>query len=105
MKWRIYYDDGSTFDSDQGSPEDAPPYGFICAIGRDETDKRYIMHGWDYYQWDKEANQWWGMDRDGLIDRLCRNLVYAFKLGRTVSKTDFYDTMSRAHKDPDFPMS
>lgn len=112
LQWKIYYDDGSTWDHTMLDPdhpewsaeEAAPSYGFICALGYDEGNKRYIMHGWDHYHYDKETLQWWGMDREGLTDRLCRNLVYAYKLGRTVSKTRFYELMDLAHRDPDYPM-
>lgn len=103
VEWRIYYDDGATFSSLDGTPEHAPPFGFICAIGYDETGTRYIMHGWDHYCWDKEAKQWWGMDQYGLIDRLARNLVYAYKQGRTVTKARFQEIMQAANLDPDFP--
>ena len=102
-EWRIYYDDGATFSNLDGEPDEAPPFGFICAVGYDETGKRYIMHGWDHYCWDKEAKQWWGMDQYGLIDRLARNLVYAYKQGRTVTKTRFQEIMQDANLDPDFP--
>lgn len=101
--WRIYYEDGSTFDSLMGGPEDAPPFGFICAVGYDESGDRYIMHGWDHYNWDQDAAQWWGMDIFGLIDRLARNKVFAYKQGRTVTKAAFQATMQRAHMDPEFP--
>lgn len=101
--WRIYYDDGSTFDSDMGEPHEAPPEGFVCAVGYDDTGKRYIMHGWDFYQWDHDGGQWWGMDVFGLHDRLRRNLVYAYKEGRTVKSSVFHAMMAKADKDPDFP--
>lgn len=101
--WKIYYEDGSTFDSGQGAPEDAPALGFICAVGYDESNDRYIMHGWDHYCWDHDAEQWWGMDLCGLFDRLIRNRVYAYKQGRTVTKADFQRIMQQAHTDPDFP--
>jgi hypothetical protein len=101
--WRIFYDDGSTFDSDQGEPHDAPTAGFICSVGYDESGDRYIMHGWDHYCWDQETSQWWGMDLCGLFDRLMRNRVYAYKQGRTVTKKLFQETMQRAHVDPEFP--
>lgn len=101
--WRIYYDDGSTFSSADGTPEEAPALGFICAVGWDESGDRYIMHGWDHYCWDIEAQQWWGMDLPGLFDRLIRNLVFAYKQGRTVTKAEFQRIMRRAHEDPDFP--
>lgn len=102
--WRIYYDDGSTFDSLQGAPDEAPPRGFICAVGYDETGTRYIMNGWDHYSYDKESSQWWGCDIHGLIDRLCLNRVYAYKLGRTVTKTKWQEIMQAANEDPDFPI-
>ena len=104
-KWRIYYDDGSTYDWRAGGPAAAPPEGFVCAVGYDETGARYIMHGWDFYCWDIESGQWWGMDRMGLHDRLRRNVVYAYKEGRTVTKSRFQELMQRAHTDPDFPMT
>jgi len=104
MDWRIYYDDGSTFDSSMGEPHEAPSTGFICAIGYDETGKRYIMHGWDHYCWDVEADQWWGMDLMGVFDRLRRNLVYAYKEGRTVKRSTWTELMVRANNDPDFPI-
>ncbi len=103
IDWRIYYDDGAVFDSGNGKPETAPPFGFICAVGYDESGDRYIMHGWDHYSWDVESAQWWGMDNHGLIDRLARNLVHAYKQGRTVTKSRFNFIMGKAHNDPDFP--
>ena len=101
--WRIYYDDGSTFDSNQGGPQDAPSLGFICAVGYDEGGQRYIMHGWDHYCWDVETEQWWGMDYVGLFDRLVHNKVFAYKMGRTVTKTLFRELMHKADQDKDFP--
>ena len=101
--WKIFYQDGTTFSSEDGKPCEAPPFGFICAIGYDEADRRYIMHGWDHYGWDIESQQWWGMDLCGLFDRLARNKVYAYKQGRTVTKDDFAAFLKQAHEDPDFP--
>jgi len=103
IDWRIYYDDGATFDSSQGAPHKAPSEGFVCAVGYDESGSRYIMHGWDFYCWDKEAAQWWGCDRMGLHDRLRRNVMYAYKEGRTVTKARFNEIMRLAHEDMDFP--
>jgi len=101
--WRIYYSDGGTFDSLDGSPHDAPSEGFICAVGYDEQGGRYIMHGWDFYRYDLDSDQWWGMDVYGLHDALRRNLVYAYKEGRTVTKTQWQRLLQMANVDPDFP--
>lgn len=101
--WRIFYDDGATFDSRQGEPHQAPTRGFVCAVGYDERGERYIMHGWDFYRWDRDARQWWGMDLFGLMDALHEGRVYAFKEGRTVTRSEFERLMDTAHRDPDFP--
>lgn len=103
--WKIFYSDGSTFSFNQGTPEQAPSEGFVCAIGYDETGARYIQHGWDFYCYDLESQQWWGCDRYGLHDRLRRNVMYAYKEGRTLTKTKYQEIMSKAHKDLDFPLS
>lgn len=102
--WRIFYDDGTTFSDLDGQPHEAPPRGFICAVGYDERGRRYIMHGWDHYYFDREANQWWGCEIHGLIDRLCMNRVYAYKLGRTVMVSEWQRLMAAADADPDFPV-
>jgi hypothetical protein len=104
--WRIYYSDGSTFDSEQGSPEDAPSFGVVCIVQPDPDRKRNIMHGWDWYYYnDVEGNapMWWGCDVAGLHDRLLHNLgVRAVKLGRTVSNDVWQKLLKRADLDPDF---
>lgn len=103
--WRIYYRDGTTFDNTQGAPHEAPSEFFICALGYGEDSVRYMLHGWNYYRWDKESEQWWGFDRQGLHTRLRHNdEVYAYKEGYTVTKTLFNEITDRAHRDPGFPM-
>ena len=101
--WRIYYDDGSTFSRLDGMPHEAPSVGFICSIGYDELGDRYIMHGWDHYCYDTASKQWWGMDHMGVFDRLRRNALYAYKEGRTVTKTEWQKILNLAHNDEDFP--
>lgn len=112
-KWRIYYDDGTTFDWSMGQPHEAPPEGVICIVGYKNSGKRYITHGGavdgpsrgyaQFYCYDEETDEWWGMDYAGLLDRLRRNLVYAFKEGRSIADEKFQTIMHRAHTDTDFP--
>lgn len=102
MDWRIYYGDGSSFDSSEGSPLDAPSYGIICAVYPDELVGRAIMHGWDWYYW--VNGQWWGSDIYGVLDRMLHNLpLQALKQGRNVSNQVYRKIMTTADKDPDFP--
>tara|TARA_R110000772_G_scaffold81597_3_gene173498 strand:- start:1425 stop:1760 length:336 start_codon:yes stop_codon:yes gene_type:complete len=103
--WQIYYADGSTFSHLDGEPHEAPSEFFICALGYDQDGSRYIMHGWNYYRWDKETNVWWGMDRQGLHTRLRHGGdIYAYKEGYTIAKELWGNFMSKANKNPDFPM-
>lgn len=99
-KWTIIYSDGTTFSSEQGSPEEAPPFGVICIPQPDPDNGRNIMHGWDWYYYnDVEGNgpMWWGCDLQGLLDRLLHRLpVKAVLQGRTVSNDVWVDLMKRA---------
>ena len=99
--WRIYYDDGSSFSSDEGEPHEAPAEGFICAVGYEpEFGKRYLMSRWDFYCF--KEGQWWGMNWAGLLDMLRRNDVYAFKEGRTVTNPKWVEITRAAGEDPEF---
>ena len=63
LLWRIYYADGSTYDSTQGTPDTAPSIGVICI-------KHFIENEWrisafvDYYLWE-QGSEWWGADQSG----------------------------------------
>jgi hypothetical protein len=103
--WRIYYDDGSTFDSDHGKPEQAPPHGVICIPHPHDGVGRVILHGWDWYYWIPSENGWQGSDLHGLLDRLLHGLeVVALKQGRTIPNPRFSELYRRASMDPDFPI-
>ncbi len=104
IDWRIYYSDESTFDSSQGSPQDAPAYGVICIIYSNELVGRIIMHRWDWYYWVPDEGQWWGSDLFGVLDRLLHRLpTIALCQGRNVSNKTYSKIMGMADKDKDFP--
>ena len=68
MDWRIYYADGSTFDSSMGEPHEAPSLGFVAVVAyHPVTGKRYIQQSWDYYFYHTDF-EWWGLDTRGLVD-------------------------------------
>lgn len=102
-KWKIYYSDGSTFTSEEGSAEEAPSFGIICIVQPDPERGRNIMHGWDWYYYnDTEgtAPMWWGCDLHGLLDRLLHRLsVRAVLQGRTVSNDVWQAITSKANQD------
>lgn len=107
LTWRIYYDDGSTFDSDQGEPWDAPGLGVALILQRREGEGRLVMHRWDWYVWRCDLGEWWGHDLFGLLDQLTDDragVVRAVKAGRMLSTPDWNALYTRAIEDADFPV-
>ena len=105
MNWKIWYIDGSTFSSQEGTPQKAPGLGVIVIVV--ESDD----HGWrsvinDYYIWDCRGGYtgWWGVDRAALEEYLFYYTGYKVALmGRMTSNTEFDQIFERAMNDPDFP--
>ena len=104
--WRIYYDDGTTFDNTMGEPEHAPSFGIIAIVAYDEVHERMVLQKWNYY-WCKDLDGrpiWYGSDQIGLIDQLAHDAnreVHGLKLGRTIANKLFQDIIIIAANDPD----
>lgn len=105
LEWRIYYDDGSTFDSSMGMPEEAPSFGILCIVFPEEDHGRLVMQGWDWYYYHPVEKNWWGADIHGLLDALLHNNPFrALKQGRNTSRQNWNAVLDRATHDPDFPV-
>lgn len=105
--WRIWYEDGSTFDSTQGGPVDAPPVGIVairqklqCSSGH-HTDNILksgeLLHRWpsisaDWYWWRPDIEEWGHGDRDGAMDNWMWNDARNVKQGRLVAH-DLWERM------------
>jgi hypothetical protein len=100
MLWRIYYADGSVFDSARGDPGDAPPTGVVCIRQANR------MHGWtttamkDFYLWQHE--QWWGADEVGFWQFMFRAGQKVALFGVSVPDETFHRIMGAAINDPAF---
>lgn len=104
VRWRVYYDNGSTFSNEDGTPEQSPAFGVICIVSTNDLIGRIILHKHDWYWWIADEKVWFGGDIFGLLDRLLHRLsTEAILQGRTVPNEAFRDTMGRADKDEDFP--
>jgi len=105
FSWRFYYDDGSTFDSTQGEPEDARSRGVQCIVFPHPDVGRMVMHGWDWYYYDKPSRMWWGSDIHGVLDQFMTrpHEVCALKQGRSVTTGDYQRIHKLASEDEDFP--
>lgn len=101
MLWRIYYDDGSTFSSADGEPEDAPGWGVIAINTlREEREPPGCVYGYDYYVFDPTICEWIGVDLTGFLDRsTCpawRRRTRALLIGRTIGEIQFKQLIQRA---------
>lgn len=104
MAWRIYYDDGSTFDAAMGTPEAAPGLGVQVIVQPDERVGRVLLTRFDWYYWRRDLGVWWASDLFGLLDQLTNDRagnVAAVKAGRNAAPYD--EILARAIADPDFP--
>jgi hypothetical protein len=101
IEWRIYYSDGSTFDSSQGSPDDAPAWDIQVIAERDGQVGRRLLSKADYYFYLDGC--WIGVDDIGLVDYLA-NVFRVIKVGRQLpARKDFREILEKAQVDPDLP--
>jgi hypothetical protein len=93
MKFRIYYEDGTTYASD---PFYAASCGVVCVAQEKDTPTGWaIRSGRDYYYWKDE--RWYECDSGGLWDYLLMHTgPKAVLVGRYVRDDIFYDVMRRA---------
>lgn len=100
--WRIYYDDGSTYDSTMGSPASAPSFGVLVVVCDSDLYGRNLYHNWDWYYFNGE---WRGADIHGLLDQLLhdkKGIVTGVKQGRTTDDKVFESVLKKAINDVDF---
>jgi hypothetical protein len=95
--YRIFYDDGSTYD---GAVEEAPCEGVIIVVQDDSDVGREVLHMKDYYYW--EHMRWWGADRWGMEDYLRRPGWKKVCAGRNTLPANYSALYDRANQDPDF---
>jgi len=65
--WKIYYDGGEEYSSDDGPPWQAPPSG-VLIIALQKEREIVLEQGLDFFIWKDEA--WLTVDRDGKDDYL-----------------------------------
>lgn len=101
MEWRLYYEDGSTFDSDEGDPFDAPRTGVQVLVLFDEGGHPHLISQADYYYFEPErcALGWWFADFPGMIDHLHRAARPLVLFGRMMQDSQFTEIEKRALAD------
>lgn len=108
IRWRIYYGDGSTFDSSMGEPEDAPGYDTQIIVGYERNAGRIVYYLWDWYYYRVYPDgwgEWYGCDLHGLLDIQLHfpKEIKCIKMGRSVRNEVFDEIKRKAFDDPDIP--
>ena len=100
--WRVYYDDGTTWDPHDLGPSQAPRLGVIAIVQYTEHEGRSVYSGEDYYWWDEDGT-WRGGDLFGMFDYLIRPGFKVVLFGRLIHNGLYKDICDRAHADPGIP--
>ncbi len=101
LEWRLYYEDGSTFGSNDGGPDESPVWG-IVVIGQrtgDQYDK-VLCSGVPWYVFRSDLGFWQELDVVGFHDVLFNNAhnVAAVRPGRYVPSDKFKESWKRARE-------
>ena len=104
VMWRIYYDNGTTFDNSMGAPHEAPGLGVQIIVQAHPDVGRELLTRFDWYYWREDVQRWWASDHFGLLDQLTSdraNVVRAVRAGRNASA--YASILARAEADVSFP--
>lgn len=103
MIWRIFYADGSTFDSTQGAPDDAPGYGVEVIVQPDPTPGvgnvgYVVLAGYDWYARHTVDEEWFGVAGDASIWDLIlhREPIVGVCQGRRMSRARYHALLDDA---------
>jgi hypothetical protein len=100
MIWRLYYEDGSTFDDADGRPHDSPPWG-VVALAQPGSQPPVFVNA-DYYLYRDDLGEWTECgDVIGLVDHLTHRAdkISAVRAGRWIPTKPFKDIWARARAD------
>jgi len=104
-KFKIYYDDGSIYSSENTHIDDLPRFGVIIILQeRKNPDRKpQIVHGNDFFYLntiEECISHWRAIDWSGILDRLLNRLPVEYLLqGRMVSSDRFTNTITLAQSD------
>jgi hypothetical protein len=96
MRWRIYYGDGSTYDSRDGAAWNAPARDCQMVAVADPDHGWFLCRSDDFYWYVAASDEWVGGDNFGLWDYLIEPGPKRVLFGRTISNAQFQAIFERA---------
>ena len=119
MTWKLYYHDRSTFSPEEGDWDDAPAFGVMAVVVRNE-DVGYTRDNNDFYVMSPWGNgQPWACDVWGALDILHEKgavtldiamkdiplrvfIDNGIKFGRSIRTSEWLEVQQWIYDDPDF---
>ena len=92
--WRVFYDDGTTYSSEDGTPFDAPRQGVQAIVQAKDGDYEKVF-GRDHFYYEAKRGGWVTCDLFGCIDHLLRAERQCVLFGRQMADSDFRAVMQR----------
>lgn len=98
LKWRIYYDNGSTFSNTDGDFKDAPSDGVLGVVEKDEDVGRCVYWSKEFYFILPDGTLGFSDD----LGPFLRGLGI-IKFGRWTGKKPWAEAIKKMAEDQDFP--
>ena len=97
MTWTLWYEDGSTFTSEEGTPNDSPMWGLIC-IGQPGAAGRDLLWNETYYIFRTDTGEWSAHDLVGFVDQSVHYapLIECVRIGRDTQTSRFKAVVAAA---------
>ena len=107
MNWRLYYDDGSTFEDTDGEPWQSPPWGVVLCIQPDRKGNERLMMNGDVLMYRTDLGHWTQCGDGGFEDHAVHfgHVISCFRKTRwthdTVHDGNFARILAKARADLD----
>jgi hypothetical protein len=94
--WTLYYEDGSTFTSAEGEPNDSSEWGVVCIT--QNVPNRDVVWNENYYIYRTDRGYWTGHDLIGFVDQQVHFAPYIIcvRVGRDGDTTEFKRILKEA---------
>ena len=103
-EWIVFYDDDSSFSSDDGPPGDAPREGVQCIASVDISCGHYVHAEQDWYCWHFDDGCWVPHSFSGMLQYLRKPGTEKVVLeGYWIKRERYAANRRKAEKDPRLP--